>query len=123
VGDIFSFDGRVGRKTYWLWSFLIFAVLFVAIMIVGGAVSLTADPTTNEVSDGGVALAGTTFFIAYIVATVASLSTQVKRWHDRGKSGWWALIGFVPYVGSLWVLVECGFLAGTPGPNQYGQQP
>ena len=43
-----------------------------------------------------------------------------KRFHDRNKSAWWVLIGFVPVIGGLWVFVECGFLAGTPGPNRFG---
>ena len=46
-----------------------------------------------------------------------------KRFHDRGKSGWMTLIILIPYVGGIWVLVECGCLAGTPGPNAYGPDP
>lgn len=49
-----------------------------------------------------------------------SIAAQVKRWHDRDKSGWWFLINFVPVIGWLWVLIECGFLKGTEGPNRFG---
>jgi uncharacterized membrane protein YhaH (DUF805 family) len=52
-----------------------------------------------------------------------SLAIYVKRWHDRGKSGWWVLIVFVPIIGYLWLLIECGFLAGDDGPNEYGPDP
>jgi hypothetical protein len=52
-----------------------------------------------------------------------NLAVQVRRWHDRDKSALWLLMNFVPYVGSLWVLVECGFLSGTPGPNTYDLDP
>ncbi|MFT6862889.1 MAG: uncharacterized membrane protein YhaH (DUF805 family), partial [Akkermansiaceae bacterium] len=51
------------------------------------------------------------------------LALQGKRWHDRGKSGWMILVNFIPLVGGIWALVECGFLSGTPGPNQYGPDP
>jgi uncharacterized membrane protein YhaH (DUF805 family) len=30
---------------------------------------------------------------------------------------------FVPVIGGLWYLIECGFLRGTPGPNAYGPDP
>lgn len=54
-----------------------------------------------------------------VLATWVNVAVTVKRYHDRGKSGCWFLIVCVPYVGSIWQLVECGFLAGTPGPNGY----
>jgi uncharacterized membrane protein YhaH (DUF805 family) len=34
----------------------------------------------------------------------------VKRCHDRGKSGFWALLLFIPVIGFLWLLVDCGLL-------------
>ncbi len=43
-----------------------------------------------------------------------------KRWHDRGKSGWWSLLALVPVIGGLWALIELGFLGGEPGVNAYG---
>jgi uncharacterized membrane protein YhaH (DUF805 family) len=43
----------------------------------------------------------------------------IKRFHDRDKSGWWVLIAFVPIIGWIWYLIECGFLPGTDGPNRY----
>jgi uncharacterized membrane protein YhaH (DUF805 family) len=58
-----------------------------------------------------------------------SFASVVRRFHDRGKSGWWALLYFVPGIGWMWILVECGFLPGkasvastynpapTPAPN------
>jgi uncharacterized membrane protein YhaH (DUF805 family) len=50
------------------------------------------------------------------------IAVQIKRWHDRDKSGWWFLINFVPIIGWLWVLIECGFLKGTTGPNRFGEE-
>jgi uncharacterized membrane protein YhaH (DUF805 family) len=52
-----------------------------------------------------------------------SLALQVKRWHDRDKSGWWGLIQLVPAIGPIWFLIECGFRKGTTGANQYGPDP
>jgi uncharacterized membrane protein YhaH (DUF805 family) len=33
------------------------------------------------------------------------------------------LIALVPVIGGLWYLIECGFLKGTTGPNNYGPDP
>ena len=41
-------------------------------------------------------------------------ASGVRRFHDRGKSGWWALLYFVPGIGWLWLIIECGFLPGKP---------
>lgn len=42
----------------------------------------------------------------------------MRRLHDTDRSGWWYLIGLIPYVGIIILLV---ILAGkgTPGPNRY----
>jgi uncharacterized membrane protein YhaH (DUF805 family) len=50
-------------------------------------------------------------------------AVQAKRWHDRNKSGWWVLIHFIPVIGSLWTLIENGFLEGTEGNNRFGESP
>lgn len=51
------------------------------------------------------------------------IAISVKRWHDRNKSGWWVFINLIPIVGPIWALVEQGFLRGTQGPNDYGDDP
>lgn len=58
-----------------------------------------------------------------VLQTWASLAIAVKRAHDRGRSGWFVLVGLIPIVGGLWLLVELGFLKGTDGDNAYGPDP
>jgi uncharacterized membrane protein YhaH (DUF805 family) len=43
-----------------------------------------------------------------------SFASVVRRFRDRGKAGWWALLYFLPGIGWLWILIECGFLPGKP---------
>jgi uncharacterized membrane protein YhaH (DUF805 family) len=50
-------------------------------------------------------------------------ATLTRRLHDRGKSAVWYLWLLVPVLGWLWLLVKCGLLPGTPGPNKYGPAP
>jgi uncharacterized membrane protein YhaH (DUF805 family) len=53
---------------------------------------------------------------------IPSLAVQVRRFHDQDKSGWFVLLGFIPYVGGLIVLVfMC--LDGTKGKNRFGEDP
>lgn len=52
-----------------------------------------------------------------------ALAISVKRWHDRDKPGWWALIAFVPVIGWIWVSIENGLMRGTHGPNRFGEAP
>jgi hypothetical protein len=62
-------------------------------------------------------------WILYLVLIWPSLALSTKRWHDLDKSGWWNLINFVPFIGSLWALIKCGLSDGTTGDNRYGSDP
>ena len=104
---MFSFRGRINRKIFWL------ATIALAI---GFAI---ADLMTASANDSTVGIG----LIVILVLLWPSLAVQTKRWHDRDKSGWWNLICFVPLIGSVWALIELGFLAGTPGENCYGFPP
>ncbi len=105
-----SFEGRINRGKFWAG----YAVLWVATVVVVGILSAALGDSAS-------------FWILYVIAVaillVAGLAVQIKRWHDRNKSGWWILIGLIPIIGPIWVLIETGFLPGTPGPNDYGQDP
>ena len=50
----------------------------------------------------------------------SALAVSVKRWHDRNKSGWWALVQFIPLIGWIWTLIENGLRRGTVGRNRFG---
>ena len=55
-------------------------------------------------------------------ALLPFIAVQVRRFHDQGKSGWFALLNLIPYVGIVIVLI---FMAinGAAGDNQYGPDP
>jgi len=106
---LLSFDGRVGRGTFWL--------VFVLPYMGGYLVLLVVDNALGTVEDGGeIGLLSGLFVLATLYPYLAGC---VKRYHDRDKSGWWLLLSLIPLV-NLWVTVELGFLAGTPGPNRFG---
>ena len=61
--------------------------------------------------------------LSFVISVWIGLAVQVKRWHDRNKSGWWALLNLIPVIGQIWILIECGIFRGTKGDNQFGSDP
>ena len=116
---LFSFQGRVNRAKFWLISLGVLIVEMILFGVLGGGAMMSGD--TPSLSSFGAM--GIVAVLVLMVAVWISLAVAVKRWHDRGKSGWWMLIAFVPVIGGLWYIVECGFLKGTTGANAYGSDP
>jgi uncharacterized membrane protein YhaH (DUF805 family) len=71
------------------------------------------------IANGGGGIVGLIWIIATIVPALAVL---VRRLHDTGKTGWWALVGFIPLVGSI-VLLVFTVTDSSPGENKYGTSP
>lgn len=123
-----SFEGRISRQPFWL-SILVLLIFEWVVMIVLGMVfgiSMMGgmDPGMDPEAAASAAMTGMVpLVIVSLLFLYPALAIYTKRWHDRGKSGWWTLIILVPLIGSIWMLVECGFLRGTEGPNQYGNDP
>jgi uncharacterized membrane protein YhaH (DUF805 family) len=105
-----SAQGRVNRKQWWLWLILPVFVVSLILSIIDGAMG-TFDPESGL---------GLLSGIWTLIILIPSILVHIKRFHDRDKSGWWVLIGLIPIIGAIWLLIELGFLAGTPGPNRYG---
>ena len=119
---LFSFQGRINRAKFWLIHLAIFVVEAIVLSLLGGtAAIMSGDYEKVIVVFGGAS--GAVWSIVAVLAFWISLALGVKRWHDRNKTGWWMLIIFVPVIGGLWYLIECGFLKGTTGPNSYGPDP
>jgi uncharacterized membrane protein YhaH (DUF805 family) len=108
-----SYEGRINRAKFWAGVGVLFAVGILANLIdlmlgirIGG--------------DQGIGILG---LIVAVASIYFGLAVYAKRWHDRDKSGWWSLIILIPIIGPIWVLVECGILEGTKGPNRFGPDP
>ncbi len=46
--------------------------------------------------------------ISYVVGALLllpNLGVLIRRLHDTGRSGWWWLIGFIPFLGSIILIV------------------
>jgi uncharacterized membrane protein YhaH (DUF805 family) len=106
---IFSLEGRITREQFWIIIVLTYGLLYLSIRLAGYFNLITS---VNAVVYISVVITLLGFFI--------TMATLVKRYHDLGKSGQWALILFLPYLGFFWVLIECGFVEGEAKSNIYG---
>jgi len=118
---LFSFQGRVNRAKFWLINLGVIVAEAIVFGVAGGSAMITDDPANMTMPSFG--LLGIIGVLVFIVLFWVSLAVAVKRWHDRNKSGWWVFIALVPVIGGIWYLVECGFLPGTTGANNYGPDP
>lgn len=98
-------QGRASRGEYW-WFVL-------ANLIVGIVLAILARVTIL-------------FVIVNVLYTLAiilpSIMVAIRRLHDIDKSGWFLLAGFIPILGSIFILVMLA-RPGTVGANTYGYPP
>jgi uncharacterized membrane protein YhaH (DUF805 family) len=118
----FSFNGRINRKTWWIFYFLIPIGINIAASALDAQFGTPRNALPDKSGMGDVNM-GPFSIIASLGGLWVGLAGLAKRWHDRDKSGWWALVSFIPMIGWLWALIVAGFLRGTPGPNRYGPDP
>lgn len=108
---LFSLKGRMRRRDYWLYSLPVLLV-FLPVFLYATPEATAANPLLDILS---LVILGFVFW--------ASLALNVKRLHDRNKSGWWVIVTFLPVIGPVFVIVELGILDGTKGTNQFGPDP
>jgi uncharacterized membrane protein YhaH (DUF805 family) len=128
-GNLFtSFQGRISRQPFWLGVLALFIVQWVVSLVLGSVLGISMmgqmDPNMTPEQAMAQSMSGMgPLLIVSLIFLYPALAIYTKRWHDRNKSGWWSLILIVPIIGFIWFLVECGFLRGTEGSNDYGPDP
>lgn len=111
-----TFRGRSRRSEYW-WIQLFLVLTNLAVAAVD--LALMNGDIDRFIANGGGGIVG---LIWILVTIVPALAVLVRRLHDTGKSGWWVLIGFVPFVGTI-VLFVFSVLDSDAGDNKYGESP
>jgi len=105
-----QFEGRSRRKEYWM--FTLFNILVACVLYIPGLIY-----RESALGLGLLALYG-----IYSLATlIPALAVSIRRLHDTGKSGWFLLLCFIPFVNLILLVFLC--LDSSPGPNQYGLNP
>jgi len=116
---LFSFNGRTRRRDFWAGCCLAGA-LYGILLVVASAILRDAIDRHQLVRE---ALADFVFLVGLVLLFWTNLALLTKRFHDRNKSWAWSLISLVPFLGTLWALIEAGCLDGTLGPNRFGPSP
>src|SRR6267142_1037973 len=131
---LFSFEGRLNRKGYWLTNIAVVVILLVILAVVMFR--------AREFAAFGLTMA--LLVILYIPLIWVSLALGAKRLHDRDKSAWWLVLfyavpgilsslanqmefGFVLHLVSfaitVWAFVELGCLRGHGGTKPIWPRP
>jgi uncharacterized membrane protein YhaH (DUF805 family) len=105
------FRGRIGRKTFWIESILlfIFSLIFYVWAVLSGFVKNDI-PTSNLI------------WIPVLAMSWINLAATVKRWHDLNHSGWMTLLNFA-VIPIPFTFIYTYFFRGTIGPNRFGTDP
>jgi uncharacterized membrane protein YhaH (DUF805 family) len=135
---LFSFQGRLNRKPYWM---TILAITVIVLVLIVLALVMFGE---RDFWAGGALLA--VLVIIYIPLIWIGLAIGAKRLHDRDKSAWWLLLFYLApsvlsaaanhagdmgliildlasFAITVWAFVELGCLRGTLGSNRYGPDP
>jgi uncharacterized membrane protein YhaH (DUF805 family) len=130
-----SFEGRIGRKTFWIavaaLSVAEIVVHFVAEQIQGDRLSAIIDVAfvypefalaVKRAHDRNMPLV---FLIAFFTASAfLDLLTVLEMTGTDDEPSSVSVLVAVPFtILALFLLVELGFRRGIPGPNQYGPDP
>ncbi|UPM54726.1 DUF805 domain-containing protein [Gottfriedia acidiceleris] len=99
------FNGRARRTEYWMF-FLFNAIITIILSIL------------QSIADIDNILTG----IYGLLTILPSLAVGARRLHDSGRSGWWLLIGIIPFIGTI-ILIIFFCLDSEVGDNRFGANP
>lgn len=108
-----TFRGRARRSEYW-WFYLACFILSIAGSILAAFLAFAG--VDYELANNGISL------LILLAVFLPSLSVGVRRLHDIGRSGWWLLLGFIPFVGAI-VLIVWFCQDSKLEANEYGESP
>lgn len=99
TGKYFCFEGRTGRKEFWM---------YILVYIIASSI-LNVIPGVGKVLS----------LIWTLALLCPSLGITARRLHDTGKTGWLQLLVLIPFIGGLIVLALC-IPAGNKEENKFG---
>lgn len=112
---LFSIRGRISRSQLWLKWILPVTIVYIVLSLIA-RIGAASDSTA-------IAVIASLLTVIFALFTIwPGIATNVKRAHDRDRSGWFILLLFVPIL-NIWPIIELLFLRGTIGSNRFGPDP
>lgn len=99
---LFSLQGRLNRKPYWIFSILILVILLAGALVatvVSSQMMYEAMMSENGTIGPAMAIATYVPLAIGLVILYPSIALMAKRFHDRGKTGKWVLLLLIPVLG------------------------
>lgn len=126
----FSFEGRARRREYWwnwlYWNLILFAFAVCVILIHFVVAIFFSGNHGTVIAPVGSLMMILVGIASFVIEVWKLLPITIRRFHDRGLSGWIYLVCVVIScfcgIGSIAALVIC-CLDSQPGTNQYGPNP
>ena len=110
-------EGRAQRSEYW-WGGIAygFCLGFGLIIFMIPASFMFMGSSSTEAD---FAMFMMLFTVVLLIFYIPLLSQTIRRLHDIGYSGWFVLLGLIPYIGGFILFIMC-VLPSQPHPNKYG---
>jgi uncharacterized membrane protein YhaH (DUF805 family) len=112
--NYFRFHGRMARSEYW-WFVLMYSLVILALFLIAMMIVIFLPPSMKDM---GWIISLIIVFAYQLGLFIPTLTTQARRLHDIGFSGWWLLISLVPF-GSIALLIML-ILPAKPSGEKYG---
>lgn len=112
-----EFEGRSTRTEYFAFT----ALTLIVNMVLLALLAMSAVANGGGIGGFGYMALGL-LGLFNIFCFVPAIALVVRRFHDQGRTGWMALLMFVPSVGGL-ILFVFMCLRGDAGANMYGEDP
>lgn len=120
-----DWKGRAGRSEFWYW--ILFTIL--AAIAAGVVDSLLGLRVFSE-QDGFIGIVyssiGWVASLTSLILFLPTISMEVRRLHDTGRTGWWwwlHLLDPLCGLGTIILIIAFYIQSSQPGDNQYGPPP
>ena len=122
--NYFNFSNCTSRKDFWL-VFLMAIIVNVIFSIIiqkifGYTIDISKIQTMEQLINVAHDKVGLICLIWYVINLIPSLSINVRRLHDIGKSGWAIFVCIIPLVG--WIIYLIFLLRKTTPDRRFGAQ-
>ena len=113
---VWAWKGRIGRLRYLAYLFAISIINMVPVTILMGLLGASGALKGSMDAIAGISV------LLYLPLLVFSFVLAKRRFNDTNRSGWLALLLWIPLV-NFFVSLYLIFAAGTDGANDYGPAP